>query len=157
MIRVANYNDLFAINEIYNQAIDTKSSTADLVHISITERIKWFDEHSDSKYPVFVYQIDDKVVGWMSVSPYRKGRKALDSVVEVSYYLDKNYQRRGIGSNFIEYILNKSSKYSFKFIICIILEINTGSIKLLEKFGFERWAYLPQIGKFVVRYIMELM
>lgn len=145
MIRLAIKEDLIRINDIYNQAIDSKSSTADLDQISIESRIQWFEFHDENKYPVFVYEIDNNVIGWLSVSPYRKGRRALDAVVEVSYYIDKNYQKKGIGTKFIQYILDNSAKYGIEFIICILLDINIGSIKLLEKFGFEKWAFLPDI------------
>ncbi|MBX3043429.1 MAG: N-acetyltransferase [Candidatus Kapabacteria bacterium] len=145
MIRPAKYEDLPAINEIYNQAVDSRSATADLDYISFDERDKWFSEHNSDKYPVFVYEVSGNVVGWLSISPYRKGRRALDEAAEVSYYIHNNFQKLGIGSKLLEYCIENISSYGIKHIICILLDINTGSIKLLEKYGFEQWAYLPDI------------
>ncbi len=145
MIRIADFNDLESINEIYNQAVDSRNSTADLDFISLSEREVWFHEHNEYKYPVFVFEMDNKVVGWLSVSPYRKGRRALDEVVEVSYYIHNDYQKRGIGTELMKYILDNARTYNISHIVCILLNINSGSIKLLEKFGFEKWALLPDI------------
>lgn len=145
MIRKADISDLESINDIYNQAVDSRNSTADLDFISLPERELWFTEHNEKKYPVFVYEIDNKVVGWLSVSPYRKGRRALESVVEVSYYIHNDYHRQGIGTELMSYILDNVGAYNISHIVCILLNINSGSIKLLEKFGFENWALLPDI------------
>jgi phosphinothricin acetyltransferase len=145
MIRIAKIEDLTEINDIYNLAIDSRSATADLEHITIESRRNWFYKHNSEKYPVFVYEKDNRIAGWLSVSPYRENRKALDSVVEVSYYLHPDFQRQGIGSELLNFILDNAQQYDIKKLICILLEINFASIRLLEKFGFEQWGYMPDI------------
>jgi phosphinothricin acetyltransferase len=35
-----------------------------------------------------------------------------------------------------------------KVYLAILLAWNTGSLRLLEKFGFERWGYLPEVAEF---------
>ncbi len=145
MIRLAKTRDLIQINRIYNQAVETRTSTADLEPVSIKDRIAWFDEHDENKYPVFVFEQDEKTVGWISVSPYRKGRRALDHVVEVSYYIEREFLRQGIGTKLMEYVLEHASEYQFSVVLCILLELNIGSIKLLEKFNFEKWGEFPDI------------
>ncbi|MCF8299141.1 MAG: GNAT family N-acetyltransferase [Saprospiraceae bacterium] len=147
-IRLANTNDLVQINEIYNLAIPSKKSTAHTCPISIEEREEWFSEHNDYKYPVFVTESDDKILGWISLSPYRCGRMALQYVAEVSYYIHPDFQRNGIASKLMDYVIKNAHKYEFKNLIAILLEHNTPSIKLLEKFGFEKWGHLPDIADF---------
>ena len=145
MIRKALISDLEVINDIYNQAVDSRQSTADLEHITLQEREIWFFEHSPGKYPIFVYEVSGNVVGWLSVSPYRKGRRALDRVAEVSYYIDNNFHRQGIGKSLMKYCISHLKEYDIKHLVAILLEINTASIALLEKFGFTRWGELPKI------------
>ncbi len=145
MIRLATLNDLSQINDIYNYAIDTRMATADLEYLTISERVKWFENHNNNKYPIFVYEKNNHVAAWLSVSPYRENRKALINVVEISYYVHKNFFRQGIAQELIKFIIDNSERYGIKIIICILLEINTPSIKLLEKLGFEKWANLPNI------------
>lgn len=146
MIRFAKPEDIRQINDIYNQAVDSRVSTADLEHITIAERIDWFKEHSESQYPVFVYEIDGTVAGWLSVSPYRKGRRALSAAAEVSYYVHKNYQRMGIGKSLLKNCLEIIESFGIKHIICILLEVNNPSIQLLKSFGFECWGRMPDIA-----------
>lgn len=147
-IRKANISDLGSITEIYNQAILTKSATADLYPVETNSRVNWFSEHTPDKYPIFVAVIDDTVVGWISLSPYRQGRAALRFTAEVSYYLHTDFQGRKIGSQLLEFVINECPKYQIKTLFSIILEHNIVSIKLMKKFGFEQWAYLPNVADF---------
>lgn len=145
MIRLALESDIPAINDIYNEAVDTRSATADLEHISLEQRQAWYSEHVESGYPIFVFEEESKVIAWASLSPYRKGRRAVRHVAELSYYVDLNFLRRGIGTGLMQYAIENSPKYGFEILICILLSINKSSIALLEKFGFEKWADLPNI------------
>ena len=148
MIRKAEIKDLIAINEIYNQSVKAKHQTADITPISIEMRQKWYFEHEVEKYPVFVIEKQNKIIGWCSLSAYRKGREALKQVTEVSYYLHKNYLRQGFGNKILNYAIQAAADYKFKTIIAILLEQNTASIKLLKKFGFEKWGTLPKVANF---------
>src|SRR4051812_40114395 len=94
-LRAAVYQDLQQINYIYNQAVSA-NQTAHTEPITIEERQIWFEEHADNIYPVLVYE-DKQVCGWLSFSPYRKGREALKHTAEISFYVHENFQRQGIG------------------------------------------------------------
>jgi L-amino acid N-acyltransferase YncA len=147
-IRKANISDLGAITEIYNQAILTKNATADLYLVATNSRVNWFNEHTPDKYPIFVAVIENQVVGWISLSPYRKGRAALRYTAEVSYYLHTDFQGRKIGSRLLEFAINECPKYQIKTLFSIILEHNIVSIKLMKKFGFEQWGHMPNVADF---------
>lgn len=147
-IRLARRNDLEALVEIYNQAIETKRCTADTETFSVEERLPWFEAHQSVEYPLYVYEIDDKVVGYLYFSGYRPGRKAMRFTAEVSYYIHNDYQRQGIGSKFMEFALKKSKELNYKTLIAILLAWNIPSVKLLEKFGFKEWGHLPNIADF---------
>jgi phosphinothricin acetyltransferase len=139
--------DLPAINEIYNQAVALKFSTAHTDPISMEERESWFREHDPNKYPVFIWQEGQEVSGWLSFSPYRKGRKALQSTAEISYYVRTRHHRRGIGSRLMEFALKEAPALGFKTLIAILLEPNTASVNLLKKFGFELWGNVPNVAE----------
>lgn len=147
-IRLAKYDDLEVLVEIYNQAIETKRCTADTETFSVEERISWFKDHQSLEYPLYVYEVDDKVVGYLYFSGYRPGRKAMRFTAEVSYYIHNDYQRQGIGSKFMKFAIEKSKELNYKTLIAILLEWNTPSIKLLEKFGFKEWGRLLNIADF---------
>lgn len=147
-IRLANRKDLIQINDIYNQSIPSKSSTADLNPITIEERQKWFKQHNNYKYPIFKAESGDKILGWISLSPYRPGRMALQYTAEISYYIHQDCQSKRIGTILLEFVINNSYKYQIKNLIAILLEHNVPSIKLLERFGFDKWGLMPNIVDF---------
>lgn len=146
-IRIATTEDLESINAIYNQAVMLKL-TADTVEINLSEREKWFKDHDALLYPVFVYVINGKVIGWLSFSPYRLGRQALNQTAEISYYLENSFQKKGIGTELIKFAKEEAIQYNFKNLLAIILENNEGSIQLLKKSMFEKWGYLPKVANF---------
>ena len=147
-IRLARQDDLPAIVEIYNQAIQTKYSTGDTRPLQVEDRMAWFGEHTPKKHPIFVAEEAEQVLGWCSLSAYRPGRAALRFTAEISYYLDFAYHRRGIGTALIENTLAACPSLEIKHLFAIVLEGNQASIRLLEKMGFEKWGYLPRVAYF---------
>lgn len=145
IIRIASEKDIPEINDIYNQSVPSKTSTAHLLPVTIEERKYWFNQHNDHKYPVFVAENEDKVIGWISVSPYRSGRQALRHTAEVSYYIHKEHQNTGIATYLLSYVIKNSKKYEIKTLIAILMAHNIYSIKLLSKFNFEKWGCMPNI------------
>ena len=146
MIRHATTADLNAIIAIYNQAVQKKLATADLDPIRVEDRHGWFHLHTQGEFPIFVYELAGRVVGWCSLDPYRSGRRALSATSEIVYYVDYEFHRRGIGSMLVEHALAEASQLGKRALFAIILESNVPSIRLLEKFGFDRWAYLPDVA-----------
>lgn len=147
-IREAVESDLKEIIEIYNQSIKLKMATADITEIKHRDRIAWFYSHNMKRYPIYVYVMDEKVVGWISVSPYRPGREALKYTVEVSYYIHNDYKGRGIATGLMEYTIDKCCKLNIKTIFAIILEKNEPSINFVKKFNFEKWGFMPRVADF---------
>ena len=147
-IRLAKKEDLPQINEIYNQAVRQRFCTAHLEPLELEEREKWFSAHDPSKYPVFVIQDMNRVLGWISLGPYREDRQALAHVAEVSYYVDRNVRGKGIGSRLLEHALEVAPDYGFSVLIAILLDKNPASIALLLKYAFMEWGRMPGIARF---------
>jgi L-amino acid N-acyltransferase YncA len=146
MIRLARQDDLPVIVDIYNQAIQTKQSTGDLQPFRIEDRLAWFRDHVPGEHPIFVAEVEGLVVGWCSLSAYRPGRAALRFTSEISYYIDFAYHRRGIGTALVEHAMAACPTLQLRHLFAIVLEGNQASIHLLEKMGFEKWGYLPQVA-----------
>jgi L-amino acid N-acyltransferase YncA len=147
-IRVAGREDWPKVAEIYNQALEDKYATADTEPISPESRREWFELHSREQYPIYLAESDGEIVGWCSLSPYRPGRKALQTVAEISYYVHRAYRRRGVADVLMEYALKNSAGLGFRNLMAILLDQNTASIRLLEKHGFRCWGHLPDIADF---------
>jgi phosphinothricin acetyltransferase len=111
----------------------------------VEEMVPWLHEHEKDKFPILAAKVNDRIVGWSDIKPYRKSRSAFDSVVEVSYFINNDFQRKGIGDLLLKEIQNIAKNIGYKTMIAILMGINTGSIKLLEKNGFKLWGNMPGI------------
>lgn len=135
MITIAGPEHLPAINNIYNQAVAEGFRTAHTEPTSLEERKHWFTKHSQN-HPVFIYLNARKPIGWLSLSPYRPGRQALNTVVEVSYYIDFNHHGRGIATQLMQHGVDFCLEAGYKIMVAILISGNKPSIGLLHKFGF---------------------
>lgn len=147
-IRVAAENDIAAITDIYNQAVALKSATADISPVSEDSRRAWLSEHDADTYPVFVADRRGAVVGYASLSPYRPGRMALRHTAEISYYVHEDFRGVGVGSRLIEHAIGQCPRLGLKTLFAILLDINSDSIRLLERFGFCEWGHMPGVADF---------
>jgi phosphinothricin acetyltransferase len=144
-ISPAQIEDLPRIVEIYNQAILQKGMTADLIPQKVEDKIHWFESHNPKKYPIFVALKNDEIVGWISLSPYREGRTALNRTAEISVYLDNNFRGLGLGSALMQHAVAEAKELGFNNILAIIISSNEKSIGLFTKFNFALWGTLPNV------------
>jgi tRNA pseudouridine32 synthase/23S rRNA pseudouridine746 synthase len=147
-IRNAKAEDIECINDIHNQAIREKFKVAYSVPWTKERCFEWFKEHNRKEYPVYVAEIDNTVVGFVYINPYRPGRIALKQTAEISYFVDKGYRGKGTGKVLIEYMESKCHKLGIKTLFAVIIDKNEASIKLIEKCGYKKWGHLPGIAVF---------
>lgn len=147
-IRIAEKSDLTRIDEIYNQAIALGQKTADLKPWEIEKREQWFYEHNSDFYPIYVYEIENEVVDYASISAYRPGREALKQTAEISIYIDNRYQYVGIGKQILKFVENDCRRIGVKTLFAIIIDSNVNSIRVMEKLGYIKWGHLPKIAIF---------
>ncbi len=62
----------------------------------------------DEMYPLYVYEENDSVIGYIHLSGYRPGRRAMKYIAEVSYYIHEDHHRKGIGSKMMTFIINEA-------------------------------------------------
>jgi phosphinothricin acetyltransferase len=144
-IEAATQEDLPQIVEIYNQAIKAGQNTADTEVLSIEDRQQWFDSHNEKQYPLLVAKEADVILGYLTISSYRYGRKALKQTAEISYYIHFDHHRKGVASQLMESAINSCSALNLKTLVAILIGCNDASIKLLEKKGFKEWGRMPAI------------
>lgn len=151
MIKLAGPEYYDEIIEIYNQAIVTGVQTAERDQVSVDDKRAWLDLHDNQHYSIFIATdyVDEveKVLGYLALSPYRPGRAAFHHSAEISYYLDKQYQGKGIGTQLVEHAISQCPSLNINNLIAILLSCNTASITLLEKFDFTQWGEMPEIAE----------
>lgn len=143
-IRNATLDDNIRITEILNQAIEAGNATAILKTFKPGERVEWLQEHLGEKYVVFVAEIDDRVVGWLSLSPYRKGRQAFKHLAEITYYIDYDYHHKGIAKALYEKAIEHCKLNDIKNLAAFLYANNKASVKMLKKLGFSQWGLFPK-------------
>ena len=119
MIREANVFDIPRINELGSLLAD---NFCDVNHLN--------DMLEDGVSKVFVYEKDDKIVGFILATDLTETCDILSLVV------DPEYRNRMIASNLIDYLISELDD-NLKMITLEVRTNNIPAIKLYEKFGFE--------------------
>jgi L-amino acid N-acyltransferase YncA len=143
--RLARFEDLPAIVAIYNSTVPSRLVTADTEPVSVESRHAWFAEHTPEKRPLWVVEEDVQVIGWLSFSNFY-GRPAYAGTAELSIYLSEAARGRRLGSYFLAAAIAFAPKIAVHTLLGFIFGHNTPSLKLFEKFGFQRWAHMPRVA-----------
>ena len=72
---------------------------------------------------------------------------ALRYTAEMSDYVDGTQRRKGIASALIQYTIDQCSELKIKNLFSLLLERNMPSIRILEKFGFDKWGHMPDVAE----------
>lgn len=144
MIVNARPGHIEAINAIYNQAVRDGLRTAHTEPVTIEKRKQWLKQHADDQYPVFVFLDEKEPIGWLSISPYRSDRQALDEVAEISYYVSYDHHGEGVATALMNHALDFCRHSTdYRLLVAILVGDNKPSRKLLEKFSFREGGRIP--------------
>lgn len=166
-VQLAGINDLPEILSIYNQSIDGKQATANLVAVTTDERAAWFAEHLNSMTrPIYVVKVvkaivsteqtvesinsqnkdynESTIVAWGSFSDLY-ARTAYHISSEISVYLHHDYHGRGLGSLLTRWMLIQAPSLGIRNVVALVFAHNKPSLGLFRKLGFEQWGYMPQV------------
>jgi len=144
-IRPATLADVPAITDIYNEAILTTTASFDIDVKTVEDRTQWFHSH-DERHPVLVAVVDDKVVGWASLTRW-SDKRAYDDTAETSFFVHSTYRGRGIGRKLKEAIIEEARRLRFHALIARIAETSGESIHLNESAGFVHVGTLKEVGR----------
>ena len=87
------------------------------------------------EYPIIVYELDNKVVGFATFGPFRAW-PAYKYSVEHSVYVDKAYRKNGIGSSLMKELIKIAKEREYMTLIAGIDAENEKSIALHQNYGF---------------------
>ncbi|AJY75221.1 GNAT family N-acetyltransferase [Paenibacillus beijingensis] len=141
----ASLEDLDAIVAIYNETVPGRMVTADLEPVTVADRLPWFHEHSPDFRPLWVMKEDYRVIAWLSFQSFY-GRPAYNGTAELSIYIAEEYRSQGIGRTLLEQALAESPRLGLHSLVGFVFGHNEPSLRLFDKYGFERWGRLPGVA-----------
>ncbi|PID67107.1 MAG: N-acetyltransferase [Fusobacteriales bacterium] len=140
-IRKMKLDDWGEVSKIYDEGIKTNIAT-------FQENVPKYEDWDFSHLNEFRYVgiIDEKIVGWVALSPI-SSRAVYLGVVELSIYISENFRGLGIGKKLVDYIIEKTENNNVWTIQSSIIEENSASIELHKKCGFRMVGYRERIAK----------
>ena len=142
--QTANKSDLPLIVKVYNQSIPSRKSTADLKLVSVKSKVNWFKSHN-SRYPIWMISNRLQKIGWVSLSPFY-GRPAYHATTEISIYVEKHCQHRGVGGQTLKFIGREAAKLNFHTILAFVFSENAASQAMFKSAGYQQYGHLPSIA-----------
>ena len=144
-IDIATKQDLNRIVEIYNWAIENTSATFDTDRKTTQSQLGWFKSH-DEKHPVIVARENGRVLAWGSISPW-SDRCAYSGTGEISFYVDPDFHRKGIGFNILKRLIEIGKEKNFRTLVSRIAGKSEASVHLHKKLGFSNIGTMKNVGK----------
>lgn len=134
-IRNATIDDIPFINNILNYAILNTNYNLNTNPRPLELAKQWYNEHITEQYPIIVATVDNKVIGWASLSHFRFF-SGYNSTAEVSVYVDTEYQSNGVGYKLLRYLEKIAIDLGYHCLIAVVTAHNTPSIRLHSNCGF---------------------
>ena len=144
-IRLATRADLDAINNIYNHYVFASTCTYQEEPETPESRQKWFENHRPETHPIIVAEVNGRVLGWGSLSPYHS-RCAYRFTVENSVYVHHEHLGKGLGSAILKDLVVRACAIGHHAIIAAIDGSQAASVKLHRKFGFTDVGHFREVG-----------
>ena len=143
-IRMAKVEDAAAIAAIYNFYVETSHSTFETENVNESEMRRRVSEILEN-YPFLVGEENGEIIGYAYASRY-KTRAGYRHSVEISVYIKNGIEGKGIGSILYENLFAELKAKPVHALIAGIALPNEASIRLHEKFGFEKVAHFREVG-----------
>jgi len=145
VIRPATLDDLTTINAIYNYYVAHSTCVWTTQPCSKTERMAWYREHGSSM-PVLVAEHSGRVIGWSALGSFRAAYTAAGTL-EDSIYVHHDFHRQRIGSQLLQALIEAARHLELRSILANISADQTPSVRLHERFGFQKVAHLQDVGQ----------
>lgn len=151
-VRPAKDDDAIDIAYIYNFYIATSHATFEIEPVDEAEMIRRIEDAWVSGYPFLVCEDKEEIVGYAYGRRFRP-RQAYMHSVEVSAYVRPGNTEASIGTTLYTSLLEEIKKGEFHAVIAGISVPNDASVRLHEKFGFEKVAHFREVGRKFDRWV----
>ena len=145
MIREARKQDVTYMLDIYNDAILYTTAVYTYKPVTLENRIDWYETKKAEGYPILVYELDNKVVGFATFGPFRAW-PAYKYSIEHSVYVHKEYRKNRIGASLMKALITVAKEREYMTLIAGIDAENEKSIALHENYGFVHAGTIKKAG-----------
>jgi L-amino acid N-acyltransferase len=145
-VRLATVADAEVVQAIYNYEVMHTTATFDLVPRSLADQEAWLAARSGAFAAVVAEDLDGRVLGFASLSPYKE-RAAYRTTVEDSVYVDRSAHGRGIGRLLLSHVVDIADAHGFHSVMARIEATGTASRRLHTACGFELVGIEREIGR----------
>lgn len=156
IVRLAVPGDAAAIAGVYNQSLPPAAAGAvapeagrglpdrGLYPLSERQMEWWLDLHRQSGRPIWVAEVRNAVVGWLSLLGFHD-RPGCGSAAEVAIYIGTAWHRKGLGRYLLRRALNEAPQWGLDRLMAFIWHDNEASQGLFRSLGFMAWGALPGV------------
>lgn len=144
-IRKVTLEDAKEICRIYNYYVENTAITFETAAISESEMQQRIEGFLNEGFPYYVGEINGKIAGYCYLHNWNN-RCAYSSTKEVTIYLDKNLDGRGLGTILYQHLFKEIYRENTHTLIAGICIPNESSVRLHEKFGFKQASHMKEIG-----------
>jgi phosphinothricin acetyltransferase len=134
-VRAATFDDLPAMNDIYNYWVDRSPATFDLEHMTPDWREAWYRERTGAGYPVLVADVQGAIAGWVCLSKWSP-KKAYAKTADESIYLADAFRGRGVGKLLVGAILDEARRMDLHVVMAGVTACQEASLALHRSLGF---------------------
>jgi L-amino acid N-acyltransferase YncA len=162
-VRLAVPADAAAIARIYNQSLPPQPAALPaqpgpaarrddgsvlprqgMAPLSERQILWWLEQHRLSGRPLWVAQVRNAVVGWLSLLGFHD-RPGCGSAAEAAIYIGTGWQGRGIGRCLVQRALREAPQWGLDRLMAFIWHDNEASQGLFRSLGFMAWGSLPGV------------
>jgi phosphinothricin acetyltransferase len=148
LVRDAIEGDLPSILAIYNEVIVSSTAIYADDPVSLDNRLAWFAQQKERRFPVLVaIGPDEVIIGYSAFGEWRGAWPGYRHTVEHSVHVRADRRGAGAGRTLVEALFPRAAAMGKHVMIGGIDAANSASIRLHEKLGFQRVAHFREVGR----------
>lgn len=145
-MRKIRRDDIETLNTIFNQQLDEATTHLEICPWTESDRLTWLNSHSP-KHPVYVGEIEDKIVCWCSINPYRT-EYYYSGVATIELHIDKSVgeSTTALQRSLVKLLERQALKLSYHKLMVMAATSNPQLLNMYRSLNFRDVGVLRQHG-----------
>lgn len=144
-IREAVEADFEQITAIYNDVLTHSTAIYNDRPATVADRLSWWQSRLVHQHPVLVAVDRERVCGFGSFGDFRSW-PGYRFTVEGTVHVAADWRGQGVGRLLLKELIVRARAAGKHSMIAGVDSENVASLQFLERFGFQRAGYLPEVG-----------